>query len=638
MTTFLILFFLRGAIVFALALLAARLLQRASAALRFVVLVSALAAVLVLPVLDAIVPSWHTGALAPDAAAVVADAAPAPPVAEPDGPAGAVRPPNVMHGAAPISIPWGTLLAALWAAGALLALSRVAVGAIAARRIAGRAVPAGHAAAYIAEAWRTLGGRGRPPRVVVSDELEAPVAIGALAPVIVVPRSSAAWSAERWRLVLLHELAHVRRHDGFANLVAQVACSAHWIDPLAWIAARRLREERELAADDTVLRDGARASTYAEHLIAIAAGSPQPRGVPLGALAMAEPSRFEARVVALLDGNRSRTPAGARRAIAIGIVTIAVATIAACVSPEGTAHPAGTAPAATGSAAAVLAPSDPQLQTVAEQELDRAMTAQHATGAVAIVLEAKTGAIVALASRGSIDPRAPRTPGSTFKPFTVAAALEAGIADPTTKIDCENGVRTYGDKQLHDASPHGLLDLAGILAVSSNVCTAKLAEPLGDKLAESYRRFHIAAPAHLDTRAFDGAATAAGEGFGISPLDLAAAYTAFADRGTVHAPGTAAQTAVSERTAAAILTMLEGVVSSPEGTGHGAHIDGVRVAGKTGTAATAGPDRYYSSFVGIVPADAPRFVVLIGFDGVTEPGGVAAAPVFATIAARALAR
>src|SRR6185312_8846880 len=110
MTMFLILFFARGAIVFAFALAAVRLLQRASASLRFAVLVSALAAVLVLPVLGALVPTWHTGALAPDAAGAIVSS-PALPVAE-TGPAASA------HAAAPIvhaahrAIPWGTLLAA----------------------------------------------------------------------------------------------------------------------------------------------------------------------------------------------------------------------------------------------------------------------------------------------------------------------------------------------------------------------------------------------------------------------------------------------------------------------------------------------------------------------------------------------
>jgi cell division protein FtsI/penicillin-binding protein 2 len=85
------------------------------------------------------------------------------------------------------------------------------------------------------------------------------------------------------------------------------------------------------------------------------------------------------------------------------------------------------------------------------------------------------------------------------------------------------------------------------------------------------------------------------------------------------------------------MTMLDRVVNDASGTGHAARIDGVRVAGKTGTAQSRG-DRHYASFVGIVPADAPRFVVLVGVDGVTGAGGKVAAPVFAKIASRALGR
>jgi cell division protein FtsI/penicillin-binding protein 2 len=88
-------------------------------------------------------------------------------------------------------------------------------------------------------------------------------------------------------------------------------------------------------------------------------------------------------------------------------------------------------------------------------------------------------------------------------------------------------------------------------------------------------------------------------------------------------------------TARTVLTMLDRVVNDADGTGQAARIDGIRVAGKTGTAQSGG-GRYYASFVGIVPADAPRFVVLVGVDGVTGAGGKVAAPVFAKIASRAV--
>ncbi|HEX7842844.1 MAG TPA: penicillin-binding transpeptidase domain-containing protein, partial [Kofleriaceae bacterium] len=285
---------------------------------------------------------------------------------------------------------------------------------------------------------------------------------------------------------------------------------------------------------------------------------------------------------------------------------------------------------------APVAPKDPQLQAVAEHELDAAIAEHHATGALAIVLDAKSGDVLALATRGDADVRAARAPGSTMKPFTFAAALEAGVATPATQLDCEGGTHAYGTRTLTDASPHDTLDLGRILAVSSNVCTAKLAEPLGDRLADALRRYHVAALTHVDTHTLEGASIASGEGVRVPALELAAGYTAFADRGMYHF-GSTSERVMSEQTAAEVLAMMERVVTDSDGTGRAAAIDGVLVAGKTGTS-RRGADRYYASFVGIVPADAPRYVVLVGLDSVADSGGKVAAPMFAKIAAKALGR
>jgi len=378
-----ILLIARGAIVLALALVATRLLRRAPASLRHTVLGSALAAVLALPIIEAIVPAWHAGAIPADTVEVVEP--PALPVAEATAPAIA-HPASAARGPVEsFAVPWRAIIGGLWAAGIAAMLLRVGVGALRARRIARRGMVVHRADPHAAEAWRASGGRGDPPRVVVSGEVDAPIVVGAIAPTVVVPYAALAWSAERWRVVLLHELAHVRRRDGVANLVAQIACSLHWVDPLAWIAARRLREERELAADDAVLRGGARASTYAEHLVAIATGAAH--GTPAAALAMAEPMRFEARVAALLDGDRSRGPAGARRAVAVAGAVTLVAAVAACVSPESAPTHAGEA---TTRGASPVAAKAPALQLAAEEELDHAMTAHHASGAIPTCAHAGT--------------------------------------------------------------------------------------------------------------------------------------------------------------------------------------------------------------------------------------------------------
>jgi beta-lactamase regulating signal transducer with metallopeptidase domain len=626
----LIVFCARGAAVLALALLATRILRRTAAALRVTVLASALVALLVLPVLASVLPSWHVAGRAAHALFQL-DQPPRLPVAE-AATGAAPTTAGVASIAAPTPsarVPWAALALALWLAGTAALLARTGVGAWRARRLARSGTPADYARTHVGRAWDALGGRGEPPRVVASTQVAAPIVVGAFRSVIVVPVAAREWSSERWRVVLLHELAHVRRRDGLANLIAQLACAAHWVDPLVWLAARRLRDLREHAADDAVLRDGARASTYAEHLIALATGAHHQLGS--AALAMADGSRFEARVVALLDADRSRRPAGLARTLAIATAAAGLATLTASVS---LAEPAPDPTPVH--APAQITPGDPQLQAAAERELDAAIAAHHASGAIAIVLDARSGEVRALASRGRADARAATTPGSTFKPFTVAAALDAGTAKPDTQVDCEQGVHHYGTHALHDASPHGLLDVGGVLATSSNVCTAKLAEPLGDKLADALRRFHVASVAHIDTRTLDGALLADGEAARVSALELAAGYTAFADAGTYHFAGTH-ERVMTEPTAKAVLAMLERVVTDADGTGHTAAIAGVRVAGKTGTAERAG-GRYYASFVGIVPADAPRWVVLIGVDGVKDGGGIVAAPVFARLAAKALGR
>src|SRR5262249_53525641 len=109
---------------------------------------------------------------------------------------------------------------------------------------------------------------GASADVRVSDAIDGPMVTGVLAPVVLMPRAALAWDEARWRAVLLHELAHVKQRDCLAQIVAQIVCAANWFDPLVWWGARRLRLERELAADERVLASGARPVAYAEHLVA----------------------------------------------------------------------------------------------------------------------------------------------------------------------------------------------------------------------------------------------------------------------------------------------------------------------------------------------------------------------------------
>lgn len=138
------------------------------------------------------------------------------------------------------------------------------------------------------------------PRLVASDAIAMPFACGLRTPTIVLPASSATWSAEQRTAVLLHEMAHIKRRDIVGHTVGRFACALYWFHPLVWTAAKRLRAESERACDDLALLCGARPSDYAEHLLDIVARVKH-NTTPSVALAMATRSEFEGRMLAILD-------------------------------------------------------------------------------------------------------------------------------------------------------------------------------------------------------------------------------------------------------------------------------------------------------------------------------------------------
>src|SRR5690349_2413361 len=209
----------------------------------------------------------------------------------------------------------GDALAALWLAGALVALTRLAVGLWRVRRMLRRATPLD---ATLAE----------------SPDIEGPVVAGILEPRILLPRSARAWSSTRRALVLLHERAHVTGRDGLLLLLAELGCAAYWFHPLSWLVAKQLRRECELSADEAVIREGVLPSSYAEHLLGVARAAI----VSPGSIAMAaRPSELAHRIETLVS--RDRVPARlgrVRLALACGAALLVLAA-AACVE---TARPA----------------------------------------------------------------------------------------------------------------------------------------------------------------------------------------------------------------------------------------------------------------------------------------------------------
>jgi cell division protein FtsI (penicillin-binding protein 3) len=218
-----------------------------------------------------------------------------------------------------------------------------------------------------------------------------------------------------------------------------------------------------------------------------------------------------------------------------------------------------------------------------------------------------------------------------------------------------------------------LLDVAGIIEVSSNVGASRIFEATGAKpFDDTLARFHLGdastvqlpdvargdVPKTATLDAGDAALVAIGEGLTATPLQMAAVYAVFANGGEYVAPTlvrnalddsgrTPLRPSVRERvmraeTAHTVMQLLERVVEGDRGTGKGARVQGVRVAGKTGTGGWTTPDgkdHVYSSFIGVVPADAPRYVILVGAADPREgaSGAVLGAPAFAKIAARVLA-
>jgi beta-lactamase regulating signal transducer with metallopeptidase domain len=187
-----------------------------------------------------------------------------------------------------------------------------------ARRLAVRAADVldGPWIALLADASAALGVR-RPVRLLRSREVVLPMTFGTRAPSIVIPATADLWSDDRRRAVLLHELAHVVRHDCLTQTLALIACAAYWPHPAVWWVARQLRVERELACDDRVLAAGAEAHAYAGHLLEIAY-SLDGRRAPALALSMARPSQLEGRLLAALDDARNRRSPGPVARLTLG--------------------------------------------------------------------------------------------------------------------------------------------------------------------------------------------------------------------------------------------------------------------------------------------------------------------------------
>jgi beta-lactamase regulating signal transducer with metallopeptidase domain/HEAT repeat protein len=177
-----------------------------------------------------------------------------------------------------------------------------------------------------------------PPRLLRSEDAKMPFACGVFRATIVLPAECDSWSLDRRRAVLLHELAHVRRHDLIGHTLSRLACAVYWFHPLVWTAAKQLRSESERACDDLALACGARATDYAEHLLDIVT-SVRRDATPSVALAMARRKEFEGRMLAILDPElRHSSPSRKQSAGLIGSLAL-ISIVVGAAAPLPRSHP-----------------------------------------------------------------------------------------------------------------------------------------------------------------------------------------------------------------------------------------------------------------------------------------------------------
>jgi cell division protein FtsI (penicillin-binding protein 3) len=328
---------------------------------------------------------------------------------------------------------------------------------------------------------------------------------------------------------------------------------------------------------------------------------------------------------------------------------------------------------------------DEQVQHIVERELRQGVQASGAAGASAVVMDPVTGELLAIASYPTFNPNAFQKsaeagrrhraiqdlyePGSTFKIITAGAALEERVVRPHDLIDVSPGSIRFGNRVIRDDHRYGTLSFEDVVAYSSNVGAIKAGLRLGPERFTRYMRaFGFGSTLSPDFRGenpgivWDAAAltdsalasTLIGYQVGVTPLQMATAVSAVANGGEVVQPRVVRavirdgvrteverkvlRRAISQRTAAQLVPMLESVVS--KGTAKVAQMDGYTVAGKTGTAkklvngSYRGHSDYNASFVGFVPSRNPRFTIVVVVDSphrVSFYGGVVAAPIFKRI-------
>jgi TonB family protein len=325
---------LRSSVVLAIGLAAVWLLRKQPASLRHWVLAAALALAAAQPVISRVIPSIHVPALSWATEESVAE-----PLVETTFSVGPIRP--SVQAAVVAGTDWSRVAFLVWAAGAAGSLAILLFGALWLSWLGRKAKTAD-------DRWREmeesvgaqLGVRARV-RVLITAHPALLVTWGSLAPVILLPAEANHWPADRIRLVVAHEMAHLVRRDWLIQLAAEMARAINWFNPLFWLACARLRRESEHACDDIVLDLGIGGTSYASHLIDLARTFSVHGRTWLPAPSIARPSTLERRVRAMLNPHVNRRPVSIAQRAALAAVLLALALPIAAAS-QATSTPRGT--------------------------------------------------------------------------------------------------------------------------------------------------------------------------------------------------------------------------------------------------------------------------------------------------------
>ena len=567
----------KGAAVLTVALLVGLALRKLAAARRYAIWISAVAALAVLPLAMALLPAWH---VLPKTTAEIDWPIPEPELTMEAAPVAPKVVEEVRHvpAATPALVPteppksWRLdfskerllgLLPVVWLSIAVVMLLRLGWSAWRLRRLERSLKPATGTA--LNEISREIGLK-RVPCLLIGAENAVPMVWGVWRPRLLLPAGFELWSAAKLRGVLLHELAHLKRGDPLALWIAQWVKALHWFNPLAWLTIRQLRADQERACDDAVLRQGVRPTDYAQSLLDLSRHSRIAPGLALCALTITRCAPVEARVKAILDPNRRREPITRRWLACLAgfalLITLPVAMLHAIEGPklrgrildrhgvvlaESTPEKVRHYPLKTLAAHMIgytRRPDEKHAQFYGGAALEEQHDAELAAGkdvtltldmrmqslayramkeagvmrGAAVVLNPRTGEILAAVSLPSYDPnlfipsitrenwesylgnrdipllnRCVRgfAPGSTYKLLTGLAGGAAGISGQ--KFNCAGSV-TYGNtvmqcwKQRQDGGGHGVLGMSDALAASCSCYWYQFGNAAGIEQIESMGR------------------------------------------------------------------------------------------------------------------------------------------------------